>query len=444
MDKRDLVDRTNATSFGAGMKFLHACIFFVTPPLFACLWDRDTIAMEAQGRLEVVETMVGWFDRFPAEYYQMRLDRVTRELSDKPERLDLYDDAAVSCDRLGHPDEAVAWMEKKQAAMLPLPQEKTQDHRYRLHANLGVFRTHQWIKSAERDRHVEKLDLAIQEVRAALEINPNAHFGRERAHLALLEWWREGLAIHATDGSSSGPHELADYFTHYPESFTTNGAANLMKGFCGLIQMGSAQDSLDAHAVVAWHLMHDKTKKGASDTHHTLAFLACQRLAELIVEGREPVYAGADFKRWLRPETYFDKHAEAMTKPEKTDRIASGLLRGLFELEGSSQLQPIPPWFHQTRATAQQRLMAKNEFMQKRFAVGMHPDTHADFWQGWEELAMPRVPHTTKEQILGVSLAHRYGTAKIVGNGLALLGILCVVGIYVFLLLRRRRRAKSY
>ena len=34
--------------------FLAACT-----PLLACLWDRDTFAMEAKGRLEVVETAVG-------------------------------------------------------------------------------------------------------------------------------------------------------------------------------------------------------------------------------------------------------------------------------------------------------------------------------------------------------------------------------------------------
>ena len=437
-------DQTASTSLRTTMKFLSACTFLlVATPLCACLWDRDTIAMEAQGRLEVVETMIGWFDRFPPDYYQMRLDRVMREISTTPERLDLYDDVAVSCDRLGRHDEAVSWMEKKNARILPLPAAQTTDHRYRMHANLGVFRTHQWIKTPERNTHDEKLKLAIEEVKTALEINPNAHFGRERAHLALLEWWQAGLYKHAERRQPIyTPFELLrSVFDDFPNTVHTSNS-NLVKGFCGLIQMGSAQDSLDVHFLVAWQLLHDRTQKGYGEAHFALVYLTCLRLTELIKEERQPVYSGEDFHQWLQPDTHFKDSKIPMTKQDKLDQLP-WLLTRISIWGGGTDLSAIPPWFHQARAAAQKRLAAKTAFMQQRFAAGQHPDTHPDFWQGWTEPTMPAVPQTKLEQRLGISLAAWFSDTHTIIGMVAILCAGAVVSIYVILLLRRRKRAKN-
>ena len=441
--KAILFDQTAGASLRTTMKFLPACTFLlIATPLCACYWDRDTIAMEAQGRLEVVETMLGWFDRFPPEYYQMRLDRVTREISTTPERLDLYDDAAVSCDRLGRHDEAVAWMEKKNARMQTLPPAQTTDHRYRMHANLGVFRTHQWIKSAERNTHSEKLKLAIEEVKTALEINPNAHFGRERAHLALLEWWQAGLYPHVEDQPIYDASQLLrSVVADFPNTVDTS-SSNLVKGYCGLIQMGSAQDSLDVHFLVAWQLQNDRTPQGYGDAHFALVYLTCLRLTELIKEERLPVYAGEDFHRWLQPETHFKDSKIPITKQDKLEQLP-WLLTRMSMWGGGTDLSGIPPWFHQARADAQKRLAAKTAFMQQRFAAGLHPDTHPDFWQGWTEPAMPAVPQTKLEQRLGIPLAAWFADTTHIYGLVTTLAASAVVSIYVILLLRRRKRARN-
>ena len=39
-----------------------------TPGVLGCLWDRDTVAVEARGRGDVVKIIVGSFDRFPPEF----------------------------------------------------------------------------------------------------------------------------------------------------------------------------------------------------------------------------------------------------------------------------------------------------------------------------------------------------------------------------------------
>lgn len=438
-----LFDRKAAASFRTAMKFLPAFTFLlIGTPLCACLWDRDTIAMEAQGRLEVVETMTGWFDRFPAEYYQMRLDRVTKEVDTTPERLDLYDDAAVSCDRLGRHDDAVAWMDKKSARMASLPQEQTIDHRYRMHANLGVFRTHQWIQTAERNTHREKLKLAIEEVSTALMINPNAHFGRERAHLALLEWWLAGLDSQPVHEPVHHPSQLlSPVLGDFPGTYNISNA-NLVKGFCGLIQMGSAQDSIDVHFLVMWQLMNDRTPQGHSDAHYPLGYLTGMRLVELIMADRQPVYAGEDFKRWLQPETQMKNLPAQMSPQEKLDQLPALLTRVNMWGGSGDHLLAIQPWFHQIRAAAQQRLEAKTAFMKHRFAAGMHPDTHPDFWLGWQEPVMPAVPHTKLEQIFGTSLAVWIEDERYFKVLLGMLAIGGVVSIYVIQLLLRRKRAK--
>lgn len=88
---------------------------------FACLWDRDTLAEEAKGRPDLVRIVTGWFDRYPPRYYQMRLDRVAVDLKSAPADLALHDDAAVACDRLGRPDEAIGWMARKKVVLDSLP-----------------------------------------------------------------------------------------------------------------------------------------------------------------------------------------------------------------------------------------------------------------------------------------------------------------------------------
>jgi hypothetical protein len=89
-----------------GMKRGVAVLLLSVIPAVACLWDRDTLKEEAAGKLDTVKAITGWFDRYPPRYYEMRLQRVTKELAEKPDALELYDDAGVACDRLGRS----AWM----------------------------------------------------------------------------------------------------------------------------------------------------------------------------------------------------------------------------------------------------------------------------------------------------------------------------------------------
>lgn len=373
------------------MKLWPTLLFFISAtPLFACLWDRDTIAMEAKGRLEVVETAVGWFDRLPPEYYQMRLDRVTSEVLANPARLELYDDAAVACDRLGWHEEAVDWMTRKQTAMASLPESETTDHRYRMHANLGVFRTHQWIKTIDRETHPAFLDQAIQEVSTALAINPNAHFGREHAHLVLLEWWKNGLA------PKPAPEREADRRFHrsagmdFSELARGHPDTDFVKAFCGLIQMGSASDSIDVHTLLMSSLLTERA--GAGERHSSLGLLASYRVAELLQDSRKPIHAG--LQSWIEWRRVFELPAENNHSAQlETIMLAHALQRGANPMDSiTHDPSVIGRYFHEAREAARIRHENKTAFMLAQFKQGRHPDTHADFWNGWTEPAMPPLP----------------------------------------------------
>ena len=51
----------------------------------ACLWDYDTLSVDAKQVPGVVDAIVGRFERNPPLYYEMRLERVSVELESHPD-----------------------------------------------------------------------------------------------------------------------------------------------------------------------------------------------------------------------------------------------------------------------------------------------------------------------------------------------------------------------
>lgn len=141
---------------------VHAAI---TP---GCLWDRDTRAMERQRFPSVLEVVTGKFLRHSDEYYRWRV-------ADRQERMDrgeaaagLYDDLAVAHSKLGDDGRAIALME---ALLVEDPL------RYETLANLGTFHI-----------HAGELETGAGFITRALEVNPEAHFGRERYQLHVVQY----------------------------------------------------------------------------------------------------------------------------------------------------------------------------------------------------------------------------------------------------------------
>ncbi len=163
-----------------------ACIGLLLPPqpVLACLWDYDTLRDEQRGLPTMSAILAGKWERHSDWFYEQRVGQMRELLAREPANLAAIDNLAVALEKLGKVDEAIALMEQK----LALPDGGPHPH-YTTHANLGTFYLHRY--GASRD--VADLDRVIEHIRGALQINENAHFGREEYQLQVAEYIREGL-----------------------------------------------------------------------------------------------------------------------------------------------------------------------------------------------------------------------------------------------------------
>ena len=166
----------------------------------ACLWDSDTLQMERLRFPGVLEIITGKFVRHSPAYYEWRIKDRLKKLEATPDDPALIDDLAVGYDKLGRYDEGIAVLEKSLAA---------DPNRYETLANLATLLF-----------HAGRLEESKQHVQRALEINPYAHFGREKYQLLLTEYVLQSelnsAGVLSTDerypmGGGAGPRGFARY-----------------------------------------------------------------------------------------------------------------------------------------------------------------------------------------------------------------------------------------
>ncbi len=310
----------------------------------ACLWDRDTLASEVKGFPETLEVIVGRFERYPDLYYQMRVERLKSAILQQAKDLALYDDLAVAYDRLGQSDRAIAWMERKRA-QLDLAPDK--EHEYRYFANLGTFHAHRWLKNGKNWEDMADIERACELIAKAIEINPNAHFGREKYQLMALEWIRDDprkeedkyvrTFLPVEDPLGVWPHVVDESSPRYRD---------MVKGVSGLIVLGAAWESVDVHYALAYALQLD----GRSH----FAKLAILSMEELMAEGKESIIPGYE--------------PVSNTSLEQTT---------------------APSYFKVTRAEANRWHEERTAYLMERLEQGMHPDTHIEFWRDYRSSTKP-------------------------------------------------------
>ncbi len=159
----------------APMRRIHALVIILAAlASLACIWDRDTIDDELRGVPDAFDLIIGHWPEHGAAYYQARVNDLPALIEAEPSRYDLYDDLAVAYERLERRDEAIAVMHDKAAVLEGVDDDEA---RYRLHANLGTFLAHDG-----------QFDTALVELEPALEINPDAHFGREHFQVDAIRY----------------------------------------------------------------------------------------------------------------------------------------------------------------------------------------------------------------------------------------------------------------
>lgn len=332
--------------------------------VLACLWDSDTLRAEAQGLPGLVEIITGRFERPPNLYYEMRLERVAAQAAASPDDLALYDDAGVACDRLGRSDEAIDWMRRKKEALDRADPDAaaTREHLYRYYANLGTFHAHRWLRGGADREFILDLSLARDLIAFAIELNPDAHFGRERYQLMAIEW-----LLNPPPGSGNHiPRTMFDAPGHPPTvaidrgKLRDAGLSDAAEGLAGLITLGEAWESLDVCCALAVALN--------DEGNASLAYLARLRCRELINAGARSLHPDAP----------------------SPDEIAESL--SLIGRSAHDQ-DEIAEFFEAARAEAEHRRTERTAYMLARLRAGEHPDTHPDFWSGFAEVAPPAPPN---------------------------------------------------
>ena len=238
-----------------------ACLVYAPTSALACIWDRDTLAMERARFPEVNELIAGYFARHSPVYYQWRLDQVLAIPADQRKPAD-YDDLAASYDKLGEPQRAVDTMLEK---IKRFPDQGV----YESQANLGTF----YIHNGQLEKGLVHIDKAIA-------INPDAHFGREVYQKLLVEYVLQQRAAGQTlplDTSAERAGFAAFVTRHLPlnaDSFGGDVSQNdqeikrAIKGILGMMRFGNYDSPilLEALGDLLWtqHEDHSGVQRLAS------------------------------------------------------------------------------------------------------------------------------------------------------------------------------------
>lgn len=203
-------------------------IVCLKPGTFACGWDWDTIKMEKEQFPTVHELIVGKFLRHSKAFYYWRIKDRSKKIAQYPDSLALYDDLAWANDKIGNHEEAIRIMQKKDGIRSGL---------YETYANLGTS----YIHNAQYEE-------GLKYIRKAIEINPEAHFGREIYQQYVVEYV---LSCKDSSDSFSLPLSMGnspDFYSFLKErhinSAIENGSSRekeillAIKGVTGMMKFG--------------------------------------------------------------------------------------------------------------------------------------------------------------------------------------------------------------
>ncbi len=394
--------------------FLLFAALLVASPLCACLNDRDSRARAQQrqderntnpdeGFPDIRDVVTGRFDRFPAAFFEQRIQLSEARIAKDAGDFDAYDDMAVAYDRIGNDEKAIEIIEKKRAALDSRKSGTAHDvwkeHDYAYHANLGTFMAHRWFKQGAKPENIAELKRGSDLIARAIAIKPDAHFGREKYQLQAMEWILSAPKFDGEELPSLLGLPVAIIRHGRPwGDLTSKKAQEAATGLAGLIVLGAAWESIDVTYALATMLWVSGEKDEAC-----FAILRCVELAAM---GRSSIAAGAP-----------------------TGAVLENLLMAALPIDGLKG--KLGGEFKEARTKANEWVKSRNEYLLAKMATGLHPDTDKNFWLefygggGW-------VPNFLTDPV----------TTVVLGVPLFFVFALCA-GLAVLWVLHRRRRVPA-
>ena len=246
------------------------------------------------------------------------------------------------------------------------------------------MRVHDWFRRGAPVDDLGALEQAIGEIETAIEINPDAHFGREFVQLFLMR-----LLLLDKQGDHGDPRtndaayllhrefmdfdrELVDWHVHYE---------GLIEGVVGMIVMGGGWESPDMYTLLA--LLLSRNQDGV------LADLALKRSAELVESGRRRLFSD-ELRKLL------------FASSPMIDDVRAGEMKRYFAA---------------VRENGDDYRVNRDGFMVAKLENGEHPDTHDDFWDGYDEVAKIDFEMVSKTATSESSPAWKIGLSIVIPAG---------------------------
>ena len=226
-------------------------------------------------------------------------------------------------------------------------------------ANDGTFWAHRWLKSGADRKRIGEIETARAMIAKAIQIKPNAHFGREKYQLMILDWIVDPRAKDHSGQLTS--MNLGDYI-----SFTNRSDAPEASGLLGIVVLGNAWESVDVFHALSQSFAYQKP---------TLQYLAILRCRELLAKG----------KKSLMPD---DKKGLTSEQKLRIDNESTQMLGGEVRVNLQNQTA-IETVYNRLRSEAETWQTRRTAYMMTRLKAGRHPDTDKTFWRDWRDTAPP-------------------------------------------------------
>ncbi|MEI8281047.1 MAG: hypothetical protein WCG75_01455 [Armatimonadota bacterium] len=346
-------------------------ILVATSSATACYNDIDTNLTELRDNLDVTKAIIGRFTIYPDAYYEKRIEIQSAILKKNPNNLDAYDNISVAYDRIGDGENALKWIHEKRKHLGHNPGS----HLYSTEANEGTFLIVRWIRGHKPGDLTDAIE-AEKHIAKALEINPNAHFGREFAQLyciqAMIECGKEPDWMQKFSGTliSIADRKHVDH-------------KKLRFGIAGMMVLGAA-----------WEMPP-----------------MIKAIAELVPQENQIMNLCEERLTDDKGRSEYKLIAHDSVNPKERE-----LLNELME-NGTKFRENRQQWIF------------------TQLNKGSHPDTDPDFWKGFTD-----VPEIPKSEFVVKRKKTDYSSLnRLISTLVATVSILAVSGICAFYYFRRRR-----